>query len=63
MLIINNKHKIENVLNASDIISSHFKYDRMKIDIQWSKILINGLTIADWNDENTGIKNLQTELM
>jgi hypothetical protein len=63
VLIINNRHKIENVLNASDIISPHFKHDRMKIDVQWSKILINGLTIADWNDENTGIKDLQTEFM
>jgi len=35
----------------------------MKIDVQWSKILVNGLLISDWNDETTGIENLQTELM
>jgi hypothetical protein len=63
VLIINDGHNLEDVLNASDIIRPHFEHSRMKIDVQWSKILVNGLLISDWNDENTGMEDLQTELM
>jgi hypothetical protein len=62
VLIINDGHNLEDVLNGSDIIRPHFEHARMKVDVQWSKILVHGLLISDWNDEHTGMEDLQTEL-
>ena len=62
VLIINNGHHIEEMLINDDIIRPHLNYEKMVQDVQWSKIIVNGLRIEDWNNELSGLDELQTEL-